>query len=155
MAPAAGENDAFLIQRSRETDIEEYNEDLFVDAYNGEIDGLRYGADFATSQFDGQSFVKDKHGNVLVFRSVEAANLRAAEEWESMQKETHDGFTPAPEEEQQIATRAARKQKLVDGRVKYSRKQKYYTADLDICDEIKHVAISEIKVSVIKGTLVA
>jgi hypothetical protein len=155
LIPLTNDNDAFVIQLTRKTKVEQYNEDAFEDQDDDQITDSTADIDQNASHYDGQFLVKDDDtGKVLVFTSLHTANERAAQKWESMQTEKINGFDPAPENEQEISTRSPRKKVLTDGRFKFSRKQKVFVAD-EILEEIQHTAISNITVEVIMATLVS
>jgi hypothetical protein len=158
VAPASNENDAYLIQRTCEVDLSDCNmRECSYDRYG--TAGQYCAIGDLGAHFDGRSLVKDQTGNVPVFKSVEAANLRAAKEWEAMQVDTLNEATPALEGEQTFATTSIKQKVAADGRMTYSGKQIFYLAgdefdEDEIDEELDHRVIANVKVEVLKATIV-
>lgn len=126
----SSEPDAYVIEGSRSTELVEYDEDLYVDcddvaaaqAVEEEIEGT-------AKERDGHWVFKDGDGNVLVFRTLAAANQHAATIWEQMQQEEVENWAPMKDEDVESDV-SSFKTELEDGRVRYERTQQFYMDSL-------------------------
>lgn len=136
-ARAAAPDAAWCVKCTRETDLEEISEEMYVDCYGEEVNQVEQELHKAAVAADGTWFSGKPDGGgsacggsggtlfpeLRVFSTLEDANARVAKLWQHMLKHPPRGFEPVG---QSAAPQPGDRSVSTDGRVRFSRTLDYY-----------------------------
>lgn len=166
-AAAAGSgNVLYLIQCSRSSCVEEYDEDLYVDCHGEENDAVEHMVRDALRKLDGTwlfnatapgSKQQQSSSGIALFSTLEAANELAGQLFKEMlANPPFDGEADDDDEEEEEEEEAEKsklsKKKAADGRVKWEATLRYNYDPLT-AGQLKNVVESTLVVKVVPATV--